>query len=776
MSFSRFFIGIAGRDRIMVLVLSASLVFTVWGCGPEKKDKKATGRLPSQMRYSMMYNEYVGSEECKSCHEQEYNDWEGSDHDRSMMIATDSSVLADFDTTFISSGVTSRFYRKDGKFLVNTEGPDGEYGDFEIIYTFGVRPLQQYIVEFPKGRFQCLRTAWDTEKNKWFDLYPDMKVVHDEWIHWTQGGLNWNTMCSDCHSTLVKKNYDPVRESFNTTYAIINVSCEACHGPGKEHVKITSSEAYKQNPESFADIGKLYMKKNAMPDQLVDDCARCHSLRTQFTEFYDHSGVYMDHYAPDWLRDDVYFGDGQILGEVYVYGSFIQSKMHSKYITCTNCHNIHSLELKFSLEDNQLCLQCHEPPKYDSEKHHFHKEKTEAALCISCHMPGRYYMGNDFRRDHSFRVPRPDLSVKYGVPNTCNTTGCHDDKSAQWASDAIVNWYGPERAKHFSEALAFGRTRDPRSIPALIELAADTTQPGIARASAVMYLRETSNLSAFNTISKLLKDNDPIVRYYSARSIDMLVPEEKAKFLAPLLSDKVRSVRISAMSSMIDVPKNLLSLKEKADYDSAFKEYWTGLQVRADFPGGQMELARYYERTNNIPMAEKSYLRAIALDSHFNPARLNLASIYYSQKRFDEAEALFRKIIEQEPEFGQAYYSVGLLLAEQNKMKEAAEYLKIATEKMNFNDRVFYNYGLVLQKLGNDEEAERIFKKGLQVNADSEAILYALSYLYFQQKRLREAIPLLEKLVTNNPQNGQYQQMLNAIRQQLSQPGNSMGN
>ncbi len=769
MRFDRFFMKIIAMGRGMPLMLLPGIVLIVVGCSPAEKDKKVTGKLPSQIKYSMMYNDYVGSEKCKSCHEQEYADWKGSDHDKAMMIASDSTVLANFDTTFVSSGVTSRFYKKEGGFFVNTEGPGGEYGDFKIVYTFGIRPLQQYIVEFPKGRYQCLRTAWDTEKNKWFDLYPDMKVVHDEWIYWTQGGLNWNTMCSDCHSTLVKKNYDPVRESYHTTYAIINVSCEACHGPGKEHVGITSSEEYKQNPESFTDIGKLYMKKYAMPNKLVDDCARCHSLRTQFTEFYDYSGEFMDHYAPDWLRDEVYFGDGQILGEVYVYGSFIQSKMHSKYITCTNCHNIHSLTLKFSLEDNQLCLQCHEPPKYNTEKHHFHKQGTEESLCISCHMPGRYYMGNDFRRDHSFRVPRPDLSVKYGVPNTCNTTGCHDDKTAEWASDAIVKWYGPDRAKHFSEALAFGRTRDPQSIPALIELAADTTQPGIARASAVMYLRETSNLAAFNTITKLLKDSDPIVRYYSARSIDMLVPQEKAKFLAPLLSDKVRSVRISAVGSMIDVPKNLLNLKEKANYDSAFKEYWTGLQVRADFPGGQMELARYYERTGNIPMAEKAYLKAIALDSHFNPARLNLASIYYSQKRFDEAEVLFKKIIEQEPEFGQAYYSVGLLLAEQNKMQEALEYLKTASEKMNFNDRVFYNYGLVLQKLGRDKEAESVFKKGLEINPGSEAILYAMSYLYFQQKRLKEAEPLLEKLVTINPRNGQYLQMLNAIRQQLKQ-------
>ena len=424
-------------------------------------------------------SDYVGSESCKSCHETAYNDWKGSHHDLAMMEANETSVLADFNTTFTSQGVTSKFYKEDGKFFVHTEGKDGIYDDFEIILTFGIEPLQQYIVEFPRGKFQCLRTAWDTEKKLWFDLYPDMKLVHDEWIHWTKGGLNWNTMCSDCHSTLVKKNYNPVKDSYNTTYSIIDVSCEACHGPGKEHVEIAESDEFKNNPDTINRyLGKLYMGKYTLPKQMVDDCARCHSLRTQYTEYYDHEGIYMDHYAPDLLRDGVYFGDGQILGEVYVYGSFIQSKMYAQNVKCNDCHNIHSLELKF--QDNELCLQCHEPEKYDVKEHHFHEVKTEAAECISCHMPGRIYMGNDFRRDHSFRVPRPDLTARYGVPNTCNEAGCHDDQSAEWAAKAVKEWYGPNRVPHFSDVLAFGRSREPEAIPQLINLANDKTQPAIA--------------------------------------------------------------------------------------------------------------------------------------------------------------------------------------------------------------------------------------------------------------------------------------------------------
>lgn len=752
---------------VFSLIWAGAVVFYSCSDKAEKDDDSAFSDT-SHTSDLLTEADYVGSESCKSCHETAYNDWEGSHHDKAMMEADQNSVLADFNTTFTSQGVTSKFYTKDDKFFVHTEGADGIYNDFEIVYTFGIEPLQQYIVEFPRGKFQCLRTAWDTEKNLWFDLYPDMKLVHDEWIHWTKGGLNWNIMCSDCHSTLVKKNYNPVKDSYKTSYSIINVSCESCHGPGKEHVEIAESDEFKNDPDTLNRYpGKLYMGKYTLPKQMVDDCARCHSLRTQYTEFYDHEGTFMDHYAPDLLRDGIYFADGQILGEVYVYASFIQSKMYAQNVKCNDCHNVHSLELKF--QGNELCLQCHEPEKYAAKVHHFHEMKTEGAECISCHMPGRIYMGNDFRRDHSFRVPRPDLSARYGVPNTCNEAGCHDDQSAEWAAKAVKEWYGPTRAPHFSDALAFGRTREPQAIPGLINLATDKLQPAIARSTALMYLGETVDPEAYQAIASMLNDMDPLVRYTSARSLDQLPPQDRAQLLPQLLVDDVRSVRIAALGSLVGVPKNLMSNLDQANFDSVFKEYWTGLQLRSDFPGGQMEIAQYYEKTGNASLAEQAYVRAIELDSYYNPARMNLASLYYGQSRFNEAEVLFLKVIELEPSFGQVYYSLGLLYAEQNKMLEAVGYLEQATDKIDYNERVPYNYGLVLQQLGKRKEAEDAFKKGLKINPNSTSNLYALGYLYFEQNRLKEASPILQRLVSLDPNNEQYQQLYNGVQQALGQ-------
>ncbi len=750
------------KAKIRTIVVAATL--SIWfavvlfqSCG-RNQEPQSEALLQTENTFQLADSMYVGSETCASCHNAEYKDWQGSHHDLAMMEADSQSVKGNFnDQTFTSQGVTHRFFMRNGDYYVNTEGGDGQYQDYKILYTFGIEPLQQYIVEFPKGQYQCLRTAWDTEKGGWFDLYPDMKVVHSEWIHWTKGGLRWNTMCADCHSTFLRKNYHVDTESYDTKYTWIDVGCESCHGPGEAHVAAASHPDYKGYTPGGED--KLYLTSDLSSKQQVDGCARCHSLRTQFTPFFDHQGEYMDHYAPDLLREGQYFPDGQILGEVYVYASFIQSKMYMVGVECADCHNVHSLELK--VQGNALCNQCHAPQTYDTPSHHFHTINTEGAECISCHMPGRYYMGNDFRRDHSFRLPRPDLSVRYDTPNAC--TGCHEDRSDEWAAAAVEKWYGPDRPPHWSSTLAMGRAAEAHANDSLMKLALNAAQPPMARATAIYYAARMADQKTIDGIVQLLEDPDPLVRYTSVNSLEYLPNEHKVTYLAPRLTDDVRSVRIAAASAFVGIPDNMMNPQTRANYKKSHDEFFTGLMVRADFPGGQMELARYYEKINQWEKAERAYLKAIEFDYFHNAARVNLAGLYYSQGKFEQAEALFTKVIEQEPQFGQAYYSMGLLKAEQNLMNEAADYLKKALELIDYNERVAYNYGLVLQNLGRIKEAEAAFKKGMEMNPASEVNLYALSYLYFNQKQFAQAKAIMDKLLALQPDNADYRQLAAAI-------------
>lgn len=698
-------------------------------------------------------NHYVGDESCRSCHTQAYKEWKNSFHDLAMAEADQASVKGDFNTSFISQGVTNRFFREDGEFFVNTEGPDGAYHDYKIMFTFGVAPLQQYIVKFPDGRYQCLRTAWDTEKNQWFDLYPNDKVDPDEWLHWSRGGLNWNTMCADCHSTNVRKNFNEETGGFNTTFSAIDVGCEACHGPGKRHV---DAAAARTESAGYGNVGFITALRGQAQ---VEQCAQCHARRTQLREGFKPGDNLMNYYVAEILRDDIYYPDGQIREEVYEYGSFLQSKMYRRGVRCADCHNPHSLKLKGI--GNNLCGQCHSRDVYDTKKHHFHDVNTEASQCVSCHMPGRTYMGNDFRRDHSLRAPRPDLSVTFDTPNACNQ--CHANKNAAWAAEAIVKWYGPERKRHFSEALTMGSTRSAEAIDPLIALLEDADQPAIARATAVWYLDQIVTAETVQAIVRSLESPDAIVRYTAVNALSDLPAEQKGAIL-PLLRDTISAVANAAASSLADIPADQFDQVFRESFQTNIRAYEKSLEVRADFPGGQLEKGMFYSRTGRIELAEKAYLMALKLDNRFNAARVSLAHLYNGQGRNQEAIALFKTVIAQEPAFGSGYYSLGLLYAEENKLTEAIPYLSRAAT-LEKNPRVYYNLGLALQRSDRRKEAEKAFLQGLTVDAEDAELMYALSVLYIQQRAYGKAQPYVKKLIERYPASPQIIQLKETVFQ-----------
>lgn len=700
---------------------------------------------------------FLGDESCKSCHLKEFKSWEGSHHDKAMQTVSDSSILGDFNNIkFKSQGVTSHFFKKGDDYFVNTEGPDGNYHDYKIEYTFGITPLQQYIVKFPDGHFQCLRTAWDSKKNTWFDLYPDFKVVHSEWLHWSRGGLNWNSMCADCHSTNVRKNYDESTHSYNTKYAIINVSCEACHGPGKTHVEQANllGNDYKVSND-------LKMTVGTEPKDLVDQCARCHMRREQISEYYNFEGTMLDHYFPELIVENTYHPDGQILDEDYVYGSFIQSKMYHNDVTCIDCHNAHSLELKF--KGNNLCTQCHVPETYNVLSHHFHSNNTEGSKCINCHMTGKYYMGNDYRRDHSFRIPRPDQSLKYGTPNAC--TQCHEDKDNQWAWDNYLKLFGQPKNKHFSDLLASGLRGEENGFNHLLELAKDTIYPEIARASAVKGMSNYLNANRIDNMLSFLNDDSPLVKGATLDALSEINSADYVNYFLPLLEDGKRSVRVKAFFALASLDEMLVPEKYKAVYKKVKKEFETNLNVTSDFVGGRIKKANYYLKKGDLPAAIKGYEDALKIDNINNMARTNLANLYYRNNDFKSAEEAFKTIIEQEPEYGQTYYSYGLLLAELNRIDEAIVQMELAIKHMPDNVRSYYNLSLLYDKVNNLNKAEEVAVKGLKKAPQNDSLLYMLAYIYSKDNQLEKAKNIAKRLVELYPNDSNYRTFYNQLVQ-----------
>ena len=555
-------------------------------------------------------------------------------------------------------------------------------------------------------------------------------------------------MCADCHSTNLHKNYDSKTTTYNTTYSEINVGCEACHGPSSKH------NAYYENPDENVIPEKLDMANFLPSKELVDKCARCHSRRSQITKYFDYKGEFLDHYYPSLLEDPVYELDGQIKDEDYVYGSFVQSKMYSKGISCKDCHDVHSLKLKKI--GNDLCLTCH-VPAYNEPSHHYHKVNTEGSKCINCHMTGKTYMGNDFRRDHSFRIPRPDQTVKYDTPNACN--GCHTDKSAKWASDFIVEKYGAKRADHFSDHLLKGYFED---INGFKELFSNTSYPEIARATALkQYTNQPISYDEVLALTTYLKDSSAMVRTETIRALEKLGNTNFSENIKPLLSDSIRIVRISGARYFNTTGEDMTT---NAEFKKANKEFLEEFDMNSDFASGQQQIALYQQVKGNEDAAIKAYKRAIEIDNHYNMARMNLALLYYQRGLIKECEVLYLKVIEQEPEFGHSYYMLGLLYNETGNNKKAMDYLKLATEKEPANMNAFYNYALKLQQEKKNTESIKIINKGLKLFHNNERLLYAKLIGEINLKQTANAKKTCNLLIEIAPENSNYKQIFDSLQ------------
>jgi len=727
--------------------------------------------------------QFVGGKECISCHQREYELWKGSDHDRAMMIANDSTVFGDFNNVGVTfRGKTHKFYKSDGKFFVFTESIGGKMEELQITHTFGVRPLQQYLIPFEKGKYQCLPIAWDSEKNKWFDMagmvYQPEELKPYSWFYWTNQSQNWNGMCAECHSTNLQKNYDLEKDSFNTTWSDINVNCETCHGPGSDHLD------WAKLPEGSRDydgnMGLVLKTSGTTSKQYIEACAPCHSRRTSFGPNEHTDPEYYNLHRPQNISPPLYYADGQILDEVYVFASFTQSKMYMNDVKCNDCHDSHSIKFKF--EGNALCTQCHRPEEYDTFQHHFHKyanEKGEpvknkfgemvpvgeGALCKTCHMPGNYYMGVDFRRDHSFRIPRPDLSIKYNVPNACND--CHADKSFQWSEDWIKKYYGERKKFTYASVLADGYLQKENADTSLIRLIKNDLYPEMVRATAISYLSAYKSPAADSVIKEMLYNTEPLVRERAIDAFNTNNASDLVKVLTPLLNDPTKIVRIAAASKLSVLGKEFFTDEQFRKLNEVLDEYRLTLEYTADFPSGKFNLGNFYSNKGDYIKAEKFYKDAIKADRLFFPAKSNLAMLYYNNGELNKAEEIFLDLIKNHPEYSEGNYYLGLLYAEQKRYNEAAEILEKATLNVNVNPRIYYNLGLIYQYLNNPAKAESSLLKAYSVSTNEFDIIYALTDFYIKRENFTTAMKYANEIKEKFPSNPAGEQLRKYIEDKV---------
>ena len=716
---------------------------------------------------------YIDGQQCLECHQAEASQWQQSHHAKSMALATPQTVLGNFaDVEFRHQGITSRFFRQADKFWVRTDGPDGKLADFEISYTFGVAPLQQYLIALPGGRLQPLQIAWDNVRKRWFHLQPKEKTPAGDVLHWTGNYQTANTMCIECHTTGFEKRFDATTGQFDSRWKEVNVSCQACHGPGERHANW--AQLHKEG-KSVPDIpgerfGLTEATKKINAKRQVDVCAACHSRRGKLSATAQPGQPRLDHYLPMQLAQGHFYPDGQQLDEVFVDASFRQSKMFMAGVACTACHNPHTGKLV--KEGNAVCLQCHSPAAnaafpmakgdYDSPAHHHHKVGSAGAQCVACHMPPRTYMQIQSRPDHSLRVPRPDLTLKIGTPNACNS--CHSDKSAPWAVEQLQAWgpSKPQRDPHYGEVFADAHAGKPGVGQRLVQLVADSRQSAIVRATALSALSGDAS-EGMSIRIEATRDEDSEVRASVADSFANVPTQQRLYALVPLLRDPVLAVRMAAVRGLSSLRKGEVPASDRTVFDAAFKEFVVAQSESLDMPGAHLNLAVVYANTGDANLAEQHYKSALKIDPDFTPARANLATLYNATSRNADAIAVLNEGLKRMPKIGDLQYSLGLLLAEEKRLPEAAIALEKASQLLPQQARVRYNFGLALQQLGRIKPAIQAFETANRLDPQDAAIPQALAILFVQQADLPKAELWAKRWAHLAPMDPQARQLLARI-------------
>lgn len=722
---------------VVVGALWASLTRDVWNrSDPGRQDDAASLH-------------YVGRVACTDCHAEQQAAWAGSHHDLAMQEATEVTVLADFnDAHFTKAGISTDFFRRDGRFLVRTDGADGKLAEFEIRYTFGVEPLQQYLIELSGGRLQALSIAWDTRPaeqggQRWFHLYPDQSIDHDDELHWTGAQQNWNYMCAQCHSTNLQRNYDATDRSYATNWSEIDVSCEACHGPGSKHVN-WARRGVALRDDGTGDNG-LVVRLDERRDVVwmidpstdkpvrssaietgreLETCARCHSRRGQIAADGVPGRTIGDTHRVALLDSALYFPDGQIRDEVFEHGPFLQSRMHQAGVTCSDCHEPHSLKLR--APGDGVCLTCHQAAKYQATEHHHHEPQSTGARCLECHMPGRSFMVVDHRRDHSLRIPRPDLAAAIGVPDAC--TGCHRDRKPAWAAAKLREWFGstPVGLQRYAQVLHDGDIGAAGARQRLLKLAQDESQPAIARASALQRLDRIRGPAEVAALGLLLRDIDPLVRRAAASAHQFLPPAVRVGLL-PALDDPVLDVRLAAVPLVAEIPAERLQPAQVAARERAIAEYVTSQRVNAERPESHVNLGLLWAALGRGAETLAAFEEALSLDPRFVPAAVNLADWYRVLGQEREAESVLMRALEASPQAAALHHSLGLLFVRTGLAQKALRELQRAADLAPATARYAYVYAVALEGVGRRRDAIRVLSSTLTRAPNERDALWALA-------------------------------------------------
>lgn len=734
------------------------LLWAFWVLKLDKSPQTVLHLPDPSLSDRQVFATYAGSESCRECHAGAYGKWAGSHHALAERSVDSRMDLSAFDPaqTIRHGTQTSEAQVRDGLFRLTTMGLDGKPAAFQPERVVGVDPLRQFLFASSGGRWQVGELALDPRTNDWFDVFGNEDRRAGEWGHWTGRGMTWNSMCASCHNTRLRKNYDPLTDSYATAMAGRGVGCEACHGPLKRHV----TWQRERGTSSGTDPTIHRLDKN----QMLDTCGSCHARRGELTGDFAPGEKFSDHFAlaiPD--ESDLFHPDGQVREEDYEFTSFLSSKMHAAGVRCADCHDPHSS--KNLTAGDALCMRCHAAPvapapRIDPLAHSHHQAGTPGGRCVDCHMPQTTYMQRHARRDHGFTIPDPLLTRQHNIPNACNR--CHADRDVEWTLEAVEKWYGPRmnrptrtRARWIAEARA-GHTNAPANLTRLL---AEEKIP-LWRATAARLLRPwNADPAVARALFKAAQDSEPVVRGGVAHALDGLLQPENAAAqaaLRELLADASRSVRVEAAW----VARSQVDTNSLAAHD-----LFLSLQQSLDQPVGLHQMGLWHFDRGENAAALGLFRRAVEWDGNSPPLRHTFAIALSTQGRPAEAVKELEAACRLAPREAEYRYQLGLALNETGRQTEATGALEEAVKLDAQFAPAWYNLGLAYSSAQNFQQALEALNRAENLLPGSPRPPYARATILARLDRIEEARTAAHRALEVDPTFSEAIQLLRVLEQ-----------
>lgn len=665
--------------------------------------------------------------DCAGCHAEAVKDWSRSQHAAAMASASPDTVSGDFSgATYSDEEIKARFSREGDAYVIRTT-EDGEIREWTVRYTFGTYPLQQYLIDIGDGRLQAFNIAWDSRNaskggQRWFRLDEPGETHPGDAMHWTGIYQNWNNQCADCHSTGLKRNYNAETDVYDTSRDHVAVSCTACHETAQDHAEAKRQDKPHSAGLDLAAMGAWLVSEGDSPpehqgepssDAQVPTCGRCHSLRTGLVDV--GGGQVHDQFSLSRLEQPLYYSDGRVREEVFVLGSFEQSKMFQAGVVCSDCHNPHSGKLKAT--GNAVCAQCHNAGDFDTPEHHHHPEGSEGAECVNCHMPESIFMKIDGRREHSFMVPRPDVSEASGSPDVC--LRCHTDESRDWSIATVEDWapelYESETWHHVQQ----------QSMAEVVDYLTDSDQPALRRATLLEQRGETLARNSLSLIAELLQNEYAVIRESGYRVLRHGAVDSVRKLAETGLDDPKLAVRIAAFETLVRLGVEF----DSSAWKSTRNEYEHFLDIQSDLPSGRVLKAQYLMANDRVYKAEKELNVALEKDRGYVPAAILLTDILRSGDRNLEAIRVIDETLAQSSEEARLIHLRGLINLKLEDYPAALANLEQAARLEPGQWLFGYRYAVALYQLGHKEKAREVTESLLSRFPDNRRIRALMSHL-----------------------------------------------